>query len=175
MTNEPQLFMHHSDLGKISPLVIPRGLKLITHSEGLESEWETLAEKAFGMHFSFETTIINNDTNYRPEHTLYLSDGKALLATATATEKETFPNEGWFRMIASDPECRGKGYGKLICLAALHSLSDRGYKTAVLSTDDYRIPAIRTYLSLGFKPLFTHASHSERWDKVLQAISDMNK
>ena len=57
-----------------------------------------------------------------------------------------------------------------MAIAALHSLAVRGYKTAVLSTDDERIPAIKLYLSLGFEPIYTHESHKERWGKVMQAI-----
>lgn len=177
MTNEPQLFMRHPDLKTTDPVILPEGIRLITHTDKLEREWEILTEKAFGMHFSFEKTIKNAETScgYSPKHTLYLTDGNKILATATATEKESFPGEGWFRMIAASPEESGKGYGRLICLAALNSLEARGYKSAVLSTDDYRIPAIRTYLSLGFRPIFTHESHSARWQNIYKSIENMKK
>ena len=63
------------------------------------------------------------------------------------------------------------GAGPAGLTAALYALRDRGYTSALLSTDDYRIPAISLYLSLGFRPLFTHESHKERWRAVLKAIS----
>ena len=75
-------------------------------------------------------------------------------------------------MIGTIPESRGLGAGRLICLAALHALSARGYKTAVLSTDDERIPAIKLYLSLGFEPIYTHESHKERWEKVMNKFEN---
>lgn len=177
MANEPQLFMRHPDLKSIDPLIIPDKTELITHTDELETEWEGLTEKAFGVYFSFEKTIKNAETRcgYNPQHTLYLTNGSKILATATATERADFPGEGWFRMIAASPEESGKGYGRLICLAALHSLAERGYNTAVLSTDDYRIPAIRTYLSLGFCPVFTHESHRVRWENIYKSINAAKK
>ena len=166
----PQLFMRNNNITALPPLSLTKGgMSLRTHVEGEEEDWEILIEKAFGTHYSFEECI-KNGSDYAPEHVLYLNKDGVDIATATAVEKETFPGEGWFRMIGTIPEARGLGAGRLICLAALHSLAARGYKTAVLSTDDERIPAIKLYLSLGFEPIYTHESHKERWEKVMQAI-----
>lgn len=163
----PQLFMRNKDITKLPPLCLPKGgMSLHTHTEGEEENWERLIEKAFGTHYSFDD-FIRNGGDYAPEHILYLNKDGIDIATATAVEKETFPGEGWFRMIGTIPESRGLGAGRLICLAALHALSARGYRTAVLSTDDERIPAIKLYLSLGFEPIYTHESHKERWEKVM--------
>lgn len=165
----PQLFMRHNDLTHLPPFFLPHGLSLLNHSEGMEPVWEEIIEKAFGTHFSFDESI-RNGGGYRPEYVLYIAKNSVPIATATAVEKEDFPGEGWFRMIATRPEARGHGAGRLVCLAALHSLAARGYKTAVLSTDDFRLPAIKLYLSLGFEPLCTHESHPGRWAKVMENI-----
>ena len=45
-----------------------------------------------------------------------------------------------------------------------------GRQRAFLSTDDFRLPAIRTYLKLGFEPYLVHENQRERWRKVLAAI-----
>ena len=167
----PQIFMRHPDITSLPPLVLPEGVTLHTHLEGTEEAWETLIERAFGTHYSFDQ-FIRNGGGYKPEYVLYLAkDGKDI-ATTTAVEKADFPGEGWFRMVGVDPECRGIGAGKLIALAALHSLADRGYQSVVLSTDDERIPAINLYYSLGFRPIFTHESHEERWQKIMPNIKN---
>lgn len=169
MENLPQIIMKHPDITNIPELVLPDGVTLHTHTEGEEANWEALIEKAFGQHYSFDD-FIRNGGGYKPEYVLYLNkDGKDI-ATATAIEKDIFPGEGWFRMVGVDPTCRGIGAGKLIALAALHSLADRGYKTALLSTDDDRLPAINLYYSLGFRPIYTHESHKERWEKILPQL-----
>ena len=168
----PQLFMRQPDITHLPPLALPEGFSLHNHVEGKDKNWEDLIEKAFGNRFSFNDFIVNGG-GYKPEYVLYIAKDGVDIATATAVEKDIFPGEGWFRMIGTAPEARGLGAGKLVCLAALHSLAARGYKSVVLSTDDERIPAIKLYLSLGFEPIFTHESHEERWKAVLEMI--MNK
>ncbi len=173
MENMPQLFMRHPDITHLSPLALPYGFALHTHVEGNEEKWEELIEKAFGTRYSFERSI-RNGGGYKPEYVLYISkDGKDI-ATTTAVEKESFPGEGWFRMVGVAPEACGLGAGRLISLAALHSLAARGYKTAVLSTDDFRLPALNLYYSIGFRPIYTHESHAERWAKILPQLNKHN-
>lgn len=169
MGNLPQIFMRHPDITNLPPLNLPDGITLHTHIEGEEKNWENLIVRAFGQHYSFDD-FIRNGGDYKPEHVLYLSKDGIDIATTTAVEKDTFPDEGWFRMVGVDPDCRGIGAGKLIALAALHSLADRGYKTVVLSTDDNRIPAIKLYYRLGFRPIYTHESHAERWEKIMPQL-----
>lgn len=166
----PQLFMRRADLGALPPLALPYGVSLHSHIDGdTDTVWENLIEEIFGHRFSFDD-FIRHGGGYKPEYVLYLAkDGKEI-ATATAIENELFPGEGWFRMVGVSPEARGFGAGRLIALAALHSLAARGYKTAVLSTDDERIPALKLYYSLGFRPIYTHESHKERWAKILPLI-----
>ena len=168
---QPQLFMRNNDITHLPPFFLPEGLSLLNHTEGMDSVWEGIIEKAFGNHFSFDATI-RNGGGYRPEYVLYIAKNSVPIATATAVEKEDFPGEGWFRMIATAPEARGHGAGRLVCLAALHCLAARGYKTAVLSTVDERIPALKLYLSLGFTPIYTHESHCERWANVMKNIEN---
>lgn len=167
--NLPQLFMRHPDITNLPPLVLPEGYSLHTHQDGIKAmddNWEDLIEKAFGCRFSFDQ-FIRNGGGYKPEYVLYIrKDGKDI-ATTTAIENSKFPGEGWFRMVGVSPEARGSGAGRMVTLAALHSLADRGYKSVVLSTDDERIPAICLYLSLGFEPVYSHESHEKRWEKVM--------
>lgn len=165
----PQIYMRHPDITNLPELVLPEGVTLHTHIEGTEENWENLIESAFGHRYSFDACI-RNGGDYKPEHVLYLSkDGKDI-ATTTAVEKDIFPGEGWFRMVGVSADAKGTGAGRLIALAALHTLAKRGYKTVVLSTDDERLPAINLYYSLGFRPIYTHESHTERWNKILPQL-----
>ena len=165
----PQLFMRKPDLNDLPELFLPEGFALHSHEPGKEKEWEDLIEKAFGTRYSFAACISSAD-NYDPLQVLYISKDGVDIATTTATEKDIFPGEGWFRMVGVSPEARGQGAGKMVALAALHQLKRQGYKSVVLSTDDFRIPALNLYFSLGFEPLMNHESHPARWAEVMKQI-----
>ncbi len=169
MSKYTQLHMRCPKLDNLPSLSLKAGYGIHTHIEGQENIWEDIIEQAFGQHFSFKDFLIPAG-NYAPEYVYYVTkDGKEI-STAMGTEHANFPNEGWFRMIAALPEARGTGAGKLACLAVMHSLKARGYNSIVLSTDDYRLPAISMYLSLGFEPIIFDEEHKERWNKVLTQI-----
>lgn len=169
MNERSKLCMRKTDLDKLPPFMLPAGYGLHTHIEGNERAWEKLIEKAFNIPYTFEEAMIGVG-DYSPEHILYISkDGKDI-ATATAIEFHLFPGEGLFHMIATDPEARGLGAGRLACEAALHQIAARGFKTAVLRTDDERLPAIKLYLSLGFVPFFVDDTQEERWNKIYEKL-----
>ena len=167
--------MRNPDITKLPPLVLPDGLELFCHKEnrGMEKIWEDIIADAFEQRFTFD--FLKNAGDYKPERVLYISKNGIPIATASAVEHQSYPGEGWFRMVGVKTEARGLGIGKMIALAALHSLRDRGYHSALLSTDDHRISAISLYLSLGFKPFPTHESHMERWEKVFETLKGRTK
>ena len=173
MEKLPQLIMRAPDITNLPPLNLPDGTTVRTHRPGEEKEWEELIEAGFGYRFSFDFLIKLG--GYKPEYLFYLEKNGRKIATATAVENPLYPGEGWFRMVAAHPEARGQGAGRSVCLAALYSLRERGYKSAVLSTDDHRIPAIRMYLSLGFEPVCSHESHRERWEAVYRKIEETRR
>ncbi len=97
------------------------------------------------------------------------SDG--LVATASARKAPGGPpNEGYLHWVGADPAHRGRGLGRLVSLRVLHHFRDGGCTTAVLETDDPRLPAIRTYLALGFVPEDIHTTHPERWTAVFEQL-----
>ncbi len=163
-----QLIMRHPDLSRVPELVLPEGYELVTHKDGYEKKWENIIESSFGMHFDFDFLIKAGD--YAPEKVLYIKKDGKIIATTSAVENTAYKGEGWFRMVGVHKDAQGMGAGKHISLAALNSLKQRGYKTAVLSTDDHRIPAIKLYLSVGFEPVILDESHKERWEKVMAII-----
>ena len=51
-------------------------------------------------------------------------------------------------------------------------MRERGYAAAFLGTDDFRVPAVRTYLGLGFVPDYVEDSHRLRWSAVFAKIGE---
>ena len=75
--------------------------------------------------------------------------------------------QGYIHMVACKPEFRGRGLGRLLNEIAVYTLKEKKMKTAYLTTDDWRIPAIKSYLRAGFFPdLETEADFKERWEKI---------
>lgn len=74
--------------------------------------------------------------------------------------------------VAVRPEHRGHGLGLQVCRAVLGFIRDLGHRYAFLLTDAPRLPAISTYLRLGFEPEMTDPSHPERWEAIRRALAE---
>jgi mycothiol synthase len=73
--------------------------------------------------------------------------------------------------VAAAPDHAGKKLGYLASLATLYEFVRLKCKMAVLDTDDYRLPAIKTYLNLGFMPYHRDDTHEARWTAVDAALA----
>lgn len=101
------------------------------------------------------------------------ADGNAILATASARiDPVHFPGAGYLHWVAVAPEWRGKRLGVAICLRVLNRFRELGFTSAVLETDDHRLPAIRMYLGMGFRPVYRHPADESRWLQVMNALQD---
>ncbi len=60
-------------------------------------------------------------------------------------------------------------------MAVINGLFERGFRRCILRTDDFRLPAIKTYLDLGFAPEMLDESHPERWAKAWEALGRVPK
>jgi mycothiol synthase len=83
-----------------------------------------------------------------------------------------FPETGYVHWVGTDPGHARRGLGLGLMLRVLQDFKDRGYRHAILETDDFRLPAIRTYLRCGFVPVadVDGEDHRDRWSAIFQAI-----
>jgi mycothiol synthase len=98
--------------------------------------------------------------------------GEKAVATASVQIPEKSPETGLLHWVASDTEHRGKRLGYIVSLAVLHELARHGCREAALLTDDPRLPAIKTYLNLGFLPVHTDDTHPARWEAVAALLAE---
>lgn len=104
---------------------------------------------------------------YNEKDCLFVMKGACPIATITVIcnyEKK----DGYVHMVACKPEARGQGIGRFLADLAVYILKKEGMKTAYLTTDDWRIPAIKTYLKVGFTPDLSTSEFEDRWKKVLK-------
>ena len=78
-------------------------------------------------------------------------------------ETELIHGMGTLGWVMSSPLYRGKKLGYSVCAAVMQHLAKHGFRTFQLSTDDFRVPAIKTYLNLGWRPWLYEADMESRW------------
>jgi GNAT superfamily N-acetyltransferase len=70
--------------------------------------------------------------------------------------------------VGVDPDHRGLGLSKILTSMAIRSAQAAECSLICLATDDFRLPAIRTYWRLGFRPCLNSwdRSHHWRWSRI---------
>jgi putative NIF3 family GTP cyclohydrolase 1 type 2/GNAT superfamily N-acetyltransferase len=168
---DPLIQMRRDTLDDLPPLVIPEGYTL--RPMQADEAWAYLAVMNRSNYSNeigedwFKTTY-SNDPEYDPSFLQIIWKGDQPVAAAGAWHRE-IDGERWGMIHwvgALDTE-RGRGLGKAVVLAALWRLKERGFDKAMLGTQGWRLPAIQTYLRLGFRPWPRENSTQEMWDRVL--------
>ncbi len=77
-------------------------------------------------------------------------------------------------MVSVLDKARGRKLGRAVCARVLQYLKENGCTQIVLTTDDFRIPAIKTYLSLGFQPVQNNEEMRRRWGAILSRLGEEN-
>lgn len=118
-----------------------------------------------------------NDPGVREENVFFVCDETGQpVATATAKLLDDdackgFPPTanplGYLHYVAALPVCRGKGAGSAVTAQVLRRLAELGYPDCVLTTDDPRLAAIRSYLRLGYLPVLRGEGMRQRWQIVI--------
>lgn len=107
---------------------------------------------------------------YKPEDCFFFLYKGSAVSTITIICNPV-KKEGYIHMVATKTEARGKGIVNLMSLFAVKILKENGMETAYLTTDDFRIPAIKTYLKSGFYPDVSTDDFKLRWENINKIIS----
>lgn len=170
---EPQLVMCRDPLAGLGPVELPAGYALRHYRGGDEEQWEAIIAESFGGGqgpYEFDKRI-RSRPGFLPERVLFVARGEVLVGTASAMrEGEAGREHGYLHMVGVRPAHQGRRLGHWVSLAALHRMAAEGLTRATLRTDDFRIPAIKTYLRLGFEPVLVHDSQRGRWRAVFGAL-----
>jgi len=153
---------------------LPDGYELRLYRDTDEAAWiELMAGAGFDgwYHDRLERTIhtILPDGFFLVEH----RPSGRVVATAMATHHPApgHPFGGELGWVAGDSEHSGKGLGLVVCAAVTARFIAAGYRNIYLRTDDFRLPAIKTYLKLGYQPLLFSDDMAERWRNVYARLN----
>ena len=169
-----QLRMVRPSLENLPELELPAGYGMRTYLEGDEAHWARIISDSFGGRERTAQDTRNEITG----RDVFLSDGfyfatyRGLpVGTACAWRQSVDEKEvGYVHMVGVVAEHTGHKLGKWVSLAVLHYFRDNGFISAMLDTDDFRIPAVKTYLNLGFIPVYVEEGQSERWQDLFEKL-----
>lgn len=184
--NEPkrrQLRMLRPHLDDLPALDVPAGFRLRTYRPGDEPAWADIMESAGGVGKGWTLERVRDRMIEREQFdadgTFFAtSDAEGGLPVASAAAWRANAAEcvmGNVHMVCALESHRGRGLGRLVTLAVLHRLRDRGFRRADLATDAWRLAAIKSYLGLGFVPVYPPDPdgidlHEPRWSAIFTQL-----
>jgi mycothiol synthase len=127
----------------------------------------TVLTAAFGEVWDVERVFreLFNDSGV-PVTFLVERDGAVVGTASYQVKEEPDPRAGWVHWVGVHPGARGFGLGEVLTHRVLREAVSRGASCVYLTTDDFRVPAIRVYVRLGFEADSWHESHAERWQSI---------
>lgn len=94
------------------------------------------------------------------------SDTIVASAMAVHSHDALHPFGGELGWVASDPAHAGQGLGGSVCAAVTARLLAGSYRNIHLYTEDWRLPALKTYLKLGYVPFLFAPDMPHRWRAI---------
>lgn len=178
-----QLRMLLPHLDDLQALKVPDGYHLRTFQPGDERAWGEIMESTGGLGTEWTIERVRERMILREQFDsagmfFVTSDADAGRPVASATAWRASQDErvlGNVHMVCAVESHRGRGLGRLVTLAVLHRLREQGFQRADLSTDDWRLAAIKTYLGLGFVPVYLPDPdgldpHEPRWSVIFTQL-----
>lgn len=172
---QPQLHMvfPEKNFKKASVPRLPAGYTLRTFKKGDEKQYVSVMKKA-GFEKWSQSQVDNVLKTALHEGVFFIIHNKTGKAVATTCAQighmDIHPRSGVIGWVATDPAHRGKKLGYIVCMAAVRRLIKEGYKRIYLTTDDWRLPALKTYLQMGFVPFYFHPGMKKRWSAVMKQL-----
>jgi mycothiol synthase len=169
-----KLIMLRPDLDALPPLPsLPSGYTLRAYRDEDIEGLTALLQTAFPESgWTQEKTLAElvNDPNVKRIYVIE-HEGKIVATTSALLEPDAHPGTGIIHWVAADPAHKGKRLGYLVSLAVLHEFVRLGCKDSLLRTNDHRLPAIKTYVNLGFEPEMNDETMPDRWAKITAALT----
>lgn len=91
-------------------------------------------------------------------------------AMALHNYKGIYPFWGELGWLAGDPDHAGRDLGLVVSAMVTTRLMEAGYRNIQLFTEDHRVPAIKTYLKLGYVPSLYFEGMINRWKVICKII-----
>ena len=140
------------------------------------ADWKAITMEPPALARDYDTCYRDSIENYpdcipvRDVHFISNASGVRVATITTITHADGNGYVHMFKALASE---QGRGLGHAMARYALRIFAERGVASVVLTTDDFRLSAIKTYLDAGFCPVILPDPASDmnaRWDAVLEKL-----
>ena len=152
---------------------LPPRMSIHTADGHQRASWNWIIKASFDEKQDY--SMIEDDPECAPERVFFMRHARMDVATAAAPV--TAEGVGWLHMVGVHPAYEGMGCGFCVSLAALRSLQALGVRECLLKTDDFRLPAVKIYLDLGFEPMYEPDDEEmkSRWEAVFAKLKEYKK
>ena len=161
-------------LEKLPKLQCPDGYQIRIYQKGDEAHWARIMDRTFvdlGRTVQDAYANVINQPNFDPNGFCFVVHKDVPIGTACAWNRcVRGKTVGYIDMLAVLPEHTGHKLGKWLTVFLLHYFKAQHVVCVLLDTDDFRLPAIKNYLNLGFVPIYVHENHVQRWRNVFEKL-----
>ncbi len=148
---------------------LPEGYRFAVCTEKTAGDYAKIIDESFEQPHSNWFEQVTKKHGYFPGATVIVYCGDEPVATATALcDKSDGNTEGYLHMVGALKSHKGKRLGYEVTLKCLHIMREMGMRSCRLDTDEFRVPAVITYLKLGFMPEGLDEDYRVRWIRFFE-------
>lgn len=156
----------------VNDMTLPNGYMFRTYRDGDAKGWIEVCSEGLGTgewsEADFEKNMLQKEGLHPEGLFLIVNEEDEIVGTVSGV---ILPNGlGYVHMVSISPKCRGLGMARPLNAVVLDYLVRNNCEDVMLTTDDFRISAIKSYLSAGFKPVLHDTDMADRWQKVLEVF-----
>ncbi len=163
------IFMRRPHLRDLVTPVLASGYTLHLTNPEQAAELADLLTLAFDENWDAERA--NKELLQAPDvHAVYgvMHQGKMVSTASSQIRTHRSLTSGYVHWVGTHPDHRGHRLAYALVARILQDFVERGYQDAYLETQPFRLPAIKTYLRLGFIPVYQLEGEDfqEVWSEV---------
>lgn len=172
-----------SQIKMVCENLIPADVSLRDGFRIIDSSSKLFTKREFSKQWANACEQLNRGYDEKLYESMMLSDDKIpedgihfvmasyghLISTATVQMTDD-PIEAYLHMVGTRRNARNLGGGHAVCAACVNYAIAHGIRRMRLFTDEFRLPAIKIYYGLGFRPDFYEPDMRERWNGVMKTL-----
>nr|AGS53454.1 hypothetical protein [uncultured bacterium contig00027] len=159
----------------IREICFPEGFFMRPYEEGDGTGWcECCIDGGLDVNEASEEVFekkMLHDKSVNPKNIFFLISPLNEIAGTVTYQYTGDKDSANIHMVGIKKSYRGKHLALPMNLYVIQKIFEDGKKKIFLTTDDWRLPAIKVYLNAGFKPVYHMPDMEERWNDVMRKLS----